>query len=512
MLRRFWSAETGLFVCLWLTLLAAGRERLFGDPGSLWHVVVGERMLSTGGLLRADPFSFTCAGKPWLAQWWLFECAVALLHRAAGLSGILLVTATVVAALCAWIARRSARAGIHPLLAVLIAAAVLLGTSYHLHPRPHLVTIILVGWTFARLCDFEAGRVSLRGLAWLVPVFVVWTNIHGGMIGGLGMLVAAALGWAAAALLGRPAPLHGWRKWTGLIALIAACALTPLTNPYGTALPRVWFALMGSPVLPRVMDEHRPLLQAGTSAWAVAVVAVLYLAALLGTLPARPRVTWLIPLVWLGLSWTRVRYGPLFAVTAGLALVEMFPHVRWVTWLARHGSETCRVRPPAPRLGWRPILVPALLVLGAAGLQLAGVVVPVVGAGWARAGREQYPAELLPELRAYEQSRPKGAPVFNDMAFGGFLIYFTPDLRVFIDDRCELYGDERLQEYADAFRRHPERLEQWADQYGLDLALVERGKGFDTYLATAPGWAEVARAESGVLYRRRECPGLPSGS
>src|SRR4051794_25864244 len=103
MLKRFGRVETFLFVGVWLLLMALGPDRLFGDPGSLWHVVVGERILSDGELIRADPFSFTRAGEPWLAQWWLFECALALLHRAAGLSAILLAAATAIAGLYAWV-------------------------------------------------------------------------------------------------------------------------------------------------------------------------------------------------------------------------------------------------------------------------------------------------------------------------------------------------------------------------------------------------------------------------
>src|SRR5207248_348962 len=74
------------------------------------------------------------------------------------------------------------------------------------------------------------------------------------------------------------------------------------------------------------------------------------------------------------------------------------------------------------------------------------------------------PIRLLPELRAYAGTRPPGTPIFNDMLFGGFLIYFTPDLKVFVDDRCELYGDRWLGEYADAYYHHPERIERWAQE------------------------------------------------
>jgi hypothetical protein len=325
------------------------------------------------------------------------------------------------------------------------------------------------------------------------------------------MLVVSGLGWAIAGLLGWGAPVSGWRGWVWLAALVAACSLTPLANPYGVALPQVWFALIGSPILPRIMAEHAPLLQAGASAWAVIGVAVLYLAALVGTFPGRPRVSWLLPLAWLGLSWTRIRYGPLFSVTAGLAVIEMFPHIRWVHWLARKGSTTCRIRLPVEQAQraparWGSILVPAALILSAVVLEVAGVTFPVLGAGWARPSSHEFPTALLPELDRCQAGRTEGTRIFNDMQFGGFLIYYTPELRIFIDDRCELYGDAWLKEYADAFRDHPEQVEQWAMQYGFNLALVRPNQGFDTYLQSAPGWIAFKGCEAGALYARVSGP------
>jgi hypothetical protein len=63
--------------------------------------------------------------------------------------------------------------------------------------------------------------------------------------------------------------------------------------------------------------------------------------------------------------------------------------------------------------------------------------------------------ELLPDLQAYEKNHPPGTPIFNEMLYGGFLIYYTPHLRIFIDDRCELYGDEGLLALHTRFWRRP---------------------------------------------------------
>ena len=503
---KYWRAETGMFLGLWLGLIIIGRSQLFRDPGTLWHVVVGQRILSAGQFPSTDAFSFTYAGRPWIARQWLAECAMALVHQVSQLDGLLLATATLLAGLYTWAAHRLIRAGIHWLLALLFVALALGASTFHFHPRPHLATLVLLGWTFALLCDFEAGRIPLARLFWLVPLFLVWTNAHDGVLGGLATLGLTVAGWGLAQVLGAAGPIAGKRQLFSLTVLVVLCGLTIVVNPYGLEAPRAWLALVGSPVLPRLIDEHRPLL-ANPAGPMILPMAVVYIAVLLGVLPRRPRVTWLIPLVWLGLAFARIRHGPLFAITALVALADLFPQSCWAAWLVRAGSDL--YRPPAPepaprrpRLDLWPALIPVGVVLTAVVLQLAGVRVPVLGRGWATLDRRYWPVDLLPELRAYERDRPEGTPIFNEMLFGGFLIYHTPGLRVFIDDRCELYGDDGLLAYADALKRDPAQVDRWARDYGFELALTATGSAFDRYLRRASGWAPVRETEVASLYRR----------
>jgi hypothetical protein len=79
-------------------------------------------------------------------------------------------------------------------------------------------------------------------------------------------------------------------------------------------------------------------------------------------------------------------------------------------------------------------------------------------------------------------------------------------LRVFIDDRCELYGDEGLLAYAEALEHDPARVERWASESGFDLALTATGSGFDRYLRQAHGWTLVRETEPACLYRRGPRP------
>jgi hypothetical protein len=288
--------------------------------------------------------------------------------------------------------------------------------------------------------------------------------------------------------------------------LVVLCGLTTVVNPYGLEGPRFWLALAGSPVLPRLMDEHGPLLSRPIGPMILPLAGVYWLV-LLGVAPRPLRVTWLIPLFWLGLAFTRIRHGPLFASTAVVALADLFPQSRWAALLVRARSDLYRptAPDPAPRrsgLDFGPALIPAGLVLTALALQLAGARVPIVGRGWATLDRQYWPVDLLPELRSYERAHAPDTPILNEMLFGGFLIYHTSGLRVFIDDRCELYGDAALLAYAEALEHDPAQVDRWATDYGIDLAFTATGSGFDRYLRNARGWTLARETPAACLYRR----------
>lgn len=495
MLRRYWRFEIGAFVVVWLGLLAAGRSRFFEDPGTFWHVVVGDRILSQGRFDDFDTFSYTRTGEPWAIYEWLGECAMAVVHRISGFDGLLLGSATLLAALFAWLARRLSRAGLHWSWACLVVALTLAASASHFHARPHLITILFLALTVDWLARCDAGTLSLGRLFWLVPTFVVWSNAHGGVLGGIGTVAITVIGWCTARLVGLPTPLKDRKSIVAAVTLAAACGLAAFVNPFGTRVPQTWMWIMRSRVLPAAIKEHAPLGWATPESVLVALLAGVYLFVLLGTLPARPRVTWLLPVVWAVLACERVRHAPLFAVTAAVAIAEMFPHCRWRARFASESSSPGGV-------GWWPVLVPAGLVGAALCLQICRAPAPLIGSGWARLNPAHWPLDLVPDLRRFEHAEDGGTRIFNEYALGAFLIYNTPGYRVFIDDRCEVYGDALLGEYVHAEREDADALmAQWHKRYEFELALTWRGSRFDRWCA-AQGWAIEAETTSARFYRR----------
>jgi hypothetical protein len=535
-LGKFWRAETGFFFALWFVLLVGGHSKLFRDPGTFWHTVIGDRILATAHFPETDSFSFTFHGRPWIAHQWLGECAMALLHRVAGLDTLLLASATLLAGLYAWAGARLLRAGLHwSLTAVLLFLAIGASAS-HFHIRPHLGTMLFLAISFAILCDVEAARAGMCRLWWLVPIFLLWTNTHGGMLGGW-CTVALVFGhWSLSWMIGKPTPLTAKPspvfplRMNGagvegtdpalpaaappqshtpllLILLLLACGLTCVINPYGVRMPITWVEIMDSNVLPQIIIEHSPLRLGSTEGMMVLVFGAVYVFALLGLRPQWPRACWLVPLVWLALAISRIRHSPLFALTALLALADVLPHTRWAAWLAESGHDLFRFPSPDRQRGWRwrPLVLPALAVCVALILQWQGIELPVLGRGWAKLDSDIWPVDSIAALRECERDPDGNHRIFNEYAYGGFIIYYDPGLKVFVDDRCELYGDQWLLEFVRAEQEDTaDYVEKFQKEYGFQLALTIAGSGYDEYFRTHADWAVLKSTPTATLYERRK--------
>lgn len=495
----WWGPGSAAFLVIWLALLYFGREQLFRDPGTLWHTVVGERMLSEHAYIDHDPLSFTFESKPWIAQQWLGECAMALAHRAGGLDALLLLAATVLAATYAFIFGRLRTAGARPPVAALLIALVIAASSYHFHPRPHLASIAFMAMCYALVCDVEAGRQSPRRLLLLIPLFVAWTNLHGGALGGIVTVAIVILCWIGMMLVaahGDPAAPRLRSRALGLFVLLIACAGSVFVNPRGAELPRVWLDLMKSGVVAKIMSEHAPLKWTSVEALMIGSLAACYIVVLATSWRRMLRVTWLLPLLWLALTVSRVRHGPLFAVLAVLSIAEMLPHSSLATSLCARSPEQTNRR---VRSRVAPVAIAAFTL--ALAIQAAGLHIPLLGAGWARLNPRYWPVEAAPALR--EAIAKSGDPrVFNQMTFGGYLIYAVPEARVFIDDRCELYGDEFLMQY-ESLMNAPEEFDAVAATWPFPHVLVSARSKLAAHLADHADWHLIHGDATSVLYARK---------
>lgn len=499
------KVSTVVFFGVVVSVLAfVGRSKLLADADTFWHLEVGRSILEDRKLPTVDRYSYSAEGRPWLANQWLAECGMALLDRRAGFDGLLLFFIIVLGGYYTWLAERWRRRGADLLVAGLAMALVFLASAYNLLARPHVATMVFLPALYASLLDVDAGRRRIAALAWWPPLFCLWANLHGGVLAGIGTYAIVAAGWVVTRALGRPSPLRSTRDVVAVAAVgVAACGALGV-NPYGSELFVAWRRILEMD-LPNLVIEHArldPRTPEGISVLAAGGL----LAAVFFASPreSRWKVVYWTAFVWWALAISRIRHAPLFAGVGALAAAELLPKTGWVERLRRRGywrgEDEAGAEEPAQGRFWRAAA--AVASIGLLGWLMGGTVERAGTAVWARPATASWPAELETELDALP--RPAGRPlrVFNESRYGGYLIYRYPERRVFIDGRCELYGEPFLRTYQ-AAKRDEVLRRGLTETNPADAALVKTDSGFDRQLQADSGWRLVRRGVEASLYVRR---------
>ena len=156
-------------------------------------------------------------------------------------------------------------------------------------------------------------------------------------------------------------------------------------------------------------------------------------------------------------------------------------------------------------------VIPAAVVVCSLALQVSARPVPVIGSGWARLDPNFTPVDLNTYVKEYVD-RPDSR-TFNDANLGGYLIYYAPHAKIFMDDRCELYGDDWIKAYSDTLGLPPDDLgrefERWREKFQFDRAFImtnppEKEKSsIERYLLDHPEkWREAARGKRAAIFER----------
>lgn len=506
-MRRFFPGEVLFFLAAWIANAVIFRARGFHDPGTLWHVRVGERILSDG-IMRTDPFTFTFQGRTWIPQQWGGEVLMAVAHGVGGLDALLLGFSLMIAGIFTAIFRWLRFGGMQPPLAAVVAGFAMVAAGFHFYIRPHLVTIVFSALLMNWLISIDRSHIRLRWIGWLVPLHLLWTNLHGGMLGGVATLSLAAAGWTMSWLIGNDSPVKDRNDVGRLAVIVALCGLTMFVNPIGLELQRTWLRIVGSDSMAKYVTEHSPMNLTREVDRAVVAFAVFYLLIVMGAPWREWRVTWILPIVWFLLTLKGIRHGPIFVVLAAVSIADIWPRTRWHRWLLQSGDLLVRpVRIPLPAMEVRSFALPIGFIVLALLFITQRIPVPVVGHGWARLDSPNtMPLDLLEPIREYANSAPRDTPIYNDLNFGGFLIYFAPTLKIFADDRFELCGDAWLEDYVHSIAHRPERIDEWQQQYGFTHALIAHSDPalpLESYLDHSPRWERVAVGRSAILFRVR---------
>jgi hypothetical protein len=451
------------------------------DPDYFWHVTAGQWMVENGRVPNTDPFSFTWAGQPWTPHEWLSELLMYWLVDGVGRTAALFVWGLIPAAIIATQAAMLARRGVT--VRAFAGPAVLIGLviTPYVTLRPQAVSWLLLSvliWFLWELRPDKPRRALL-----LIPLFVLWANLHGVYVIGLGVVATYCL----FTILGRT-PMSAAKGWmaAGALGAVAASALTP-AGPIGILYPLRYVELSDWGLANiqewQSPDFHEP------AHWA-------FLAMIVWVSLNRGRSTpgWLVMLSWVGivLGLVSLRNVPIAAV---FCLPTLALGVQ--SWLS--GRALPRPMAPSRALGRR------LLEMGTAVIVVVGALVVLVPPGLGEGPRaniaKRFPVPAVEEL----QRVAPDARVLAEYGWGGYVIHelYATGGRVFVDGRNDMYDQQILDDY-DAIKAADPGWEDLADGYEVEALLLEPDVTVTRGPAQDAGWCEQYRDDTQVLFLR-EC-------
>ena len=461
------AALAGYAICLFA-------PRLLADGDTYQHIAAGAWMLRHGTVPRVDPFSYSFAGAPWVAHEWLSELLMALAYRLGGWDGIVVLYGATTALALGMLARHLARWA-PPLPTLLLLSIAFLCIIPSLTARPHLLALpVLELWTAGLLIARSRGEPPSP---LLLPVMLLWANLHGSFIFGLGLAVPVALEAVLAAGQERRAAARGW----GLF--IAAAVAVSMATPQGWEGLVFPFRLIRMEQLSHV-NEWQATDFHTVQPIELALMALLWATLSRGVRLPLPRILVLLGLLHLALAHTR--HQMLAGLVGALVLAEPLGRA----FAGSGGPAAAAPRRDRPRAGpWALAGLTAMLALTA-----ARGAVPL-----ARTDDATSPVSALAQVPA----GLAGTPVFNDYRFGGYLIFMG--VRPFIDARADMYGDAFLAAYAGtALRPTPAGFAATADRYGVRWTIMAADSPLVGVLDSMPGWRRLYADRVAVVHVRTD--------
>lgn len=453
------------------------------DPDFWWHLRAGQMIIERRGLLGNDPFTYTAADHHWTMHEWLTEVGFAALHGVGGLGAIVVALAIVT-----WLGVLAivARARLDRPRPSILAVGLLIGVvaGYPIFgPRAQMITFALTAlylWVGERHLR-QGGR-----LVWsLVPLTLLWSNLHSGFVIGLGLLAVFVIADAVGLLL-RRTDVAAAERLRQLATVILVASTVATVNPNGPAILVYALGTQTSSAQQTLIQEwHSP----DFHLWALMGFEAMLLS-MAGLVVAR--------------RGLRPRDGALVLVATVMALqsvrhIALYVAVVTPIWIAQTDAvvptrSRRTLSPPS-----RPIGITALVLVVAACLTLVS----------ARAAAamtitedspyylDQYPVCAADWLAGV--NRP--LRIFNQYGDGGYLAYRLSAIgdRVYIFGDAALIGDSILERYQRAETLH----QGWESEVrgnGTDVVVFEVKTPLSDLLDHSSGWTAVYRDDHTAVY------------
>ena len=470
-----------------------------------WQIRVGEDILRSHAVPRADHYSWTRHGHPWDTPEWLSFVVFALAYKAGGFFGTFLMMVALTVAqstlIWIWLVRRTRS----PFRSFVLINLMLMALSQLIQERPWLFTTLFLTISLMVIrVVYDDGKTAR--LFKLVPLVALWTNLHQGFLVLVAVLGACAIGDIITAIIpakGDDADRLDVKRMAlhragALLSTAALCIVAGMVSPYGWHVYKNVLVTILDPNAMTKVTEWLPVTSMPPDYyWGFYTLATV---TLLGYVAAKNRGPLGLGFACAGLleqAWMHQRNVPFFAIAtvilAGDVIVDAAARFR-----------------PAKTVNLSPVLIggAGLIYLAAIAKVSSQYFLPMLSRhskgmetiGEAIIRMPGYPSYACDFMDA--EGFPSHLRLYNNYDIGGYLVWRMPHEPVFVDGRADVYLGDTLNDYeAISAASDPSQVSDLLNKYDFDCVITSSA-GFARVFMVDPAW-HLVYAEPSSANRRR---------
>ncbi len=480
----------GVLTCL-IVLMAFQKQHW--DSDIFWALKTGQWIIENLSVPKVDILSYSFGGHEWIDFTWGFQVIVYFIHTwLGGWTGLALFQCALLLSTFFFLYKTLMHltSGRRMLCVGLLYMTYIVAYGRFM-TRPHLFAYFFIA-LFFYLCTLYMAREKKIYLVMLLILQVLWTNIHSSFVLGVFIVGAYALGMFIDDIRHRGLKSEISPRLKYLILASFLLIAVSFINPYGWKLVVFPFVHMGganSDVF-RHIGEWQPL-------------------PLLGYFDFHPvpqyhfffRVFIGLSVIFMLRDFRRIKARDVIIFLP--VLYMSLQHLRWVMIFAFFAAPVL-----ASNLGrWLDYRAQSPRYLKAVITAMIAFILIFHVHGFVIKKHQKFgvgiKTSVFPEATV-EFLRREGIKdkMFNDFIFGGYISYFYPGSRIFIDTRTPtLYPPYFFWKYRLALMNKEERV-KLVDEYGIDVIIVMTKSRICTDLRDDSGWVAVSFDDVSILYLR----------
>lgn len=470
-----------LFIIIFISVLLLGNRMLNIDGDLPRHLVTGKYILQIKQLPSTEPFAYPYQNREFVSQQWLAGVILYLIYSFAGLSGIVILSAILLASTFTYLYAALVQKLDLRLSIFLLLLWGGLTTSLSWITRPHLFSMLFLAIFLIWADKLRRGKnISI----WRFPILMlIWTNIHGEFISGILVLLAYAVGAIIDNIFNeRKVQWNSIGKiWLTLLLSLAATVI----NPGG--LER-WSGMVGfmnnQYMMSRMLETHPPDFQTPELR-----ILLLLLAAsifLLGFKKERLSAgQGLLLAGFTAMSLIAFRNIHLYGIVAPFVLAETLVDFKEIRVFNNIENNIKNVESKITA----GFVLPAIVLIALT----VYIYTSNIGSSIYKFNSENFPVNAVTWLK----SHPQQGHMFNDLNWGGYISFrLWPEQQTFIDSVADITGELTMQ-YERVITLQP-GWNNILEQYKIQWAIIPARTPLTNELIKT-GWTILYQDETAVV-------------